>query len=400
MTKIEGERASIGIHPDKLLAYLEDTNVFAFLDNWGPSKVIHVYEPESGMQGILIIDNTTQGPGWGGLRFEKVIKPREVFNRARTNTLACALAGVRLGGAAAGIRLEGGEIDKNQLVRAFARCVSPCVPDCYVAAPDVNTGQAEMRVFAEEVGDRRGATGKPVEMGGIPYELGVMGLGAGVALESFLQLSGEGNNLPGSLEGATVALQGFECVGAAVARYCVNKGAKIVALSDDWGAVYDPTGIDLGKALKFSCATSERQSLAQYKVGHRTSQEEILKIECDALVLCGGRGMVTEEIAHMIQAKCVVEGPDAPLTPVAEMVLTRRGVPVLPDLLTLSAAAIASYAELERKSCEEAFSLIGARIKSAVTEIVESSKEPGVPFRRVAKELARERILRAMEGGK
>ena len=144
-----------------LIKVLKDINVSAFLDSWGPLEVIQVYDPNINMQGILVIDNTVLGPGCGGIRISPTITPRLVFEQARKMTLTCALVDLNFGGAAAGIRANHFEINKKEFIRSFAKRVSPYVPGQYIARPDINITQEEMAVFSEEVGERRGATGKP-----------------------------------------------------------------------------------------------------------------------------------------------------------------------------------------------------------------------------------------------
>jgi len=165
MTQKDISKTNNDIDKGDLLRMLEETNVSAFLNGWGPINVIQVYDPDFNMQGILIIDNTALGPACGGIKISPTITPHQVFLNARKMTLSCALVNVKFGGAAAGIRANPFEVRKIELMKSFARGVSPYVPDQYIATPDMNVGQGEMAAFVEEVGDRRGATGKPEDMG-------------------------------------------------------------------------------------------------------------------------------------------------------------------------------------------------------------------------------------------
>lgn len=394
-----GETKSMGgIKTEALLRILEETNVSAFLDSWGPIDVLQVYDPDNGMHGVLVIDNLTLGPGIGGIRISNTVTPREEFQRARTATLTCALAEVDFGGAAAGIRAAPEAVDCLKLIRAFARRISPHVPDRFIAAPDLNTGQDEMRAFAHEVGDLQGATGKPLNMGGIPQELGVQGFGMAVAASATLEAVRSGrSDVPPSIGEAKVAIQGFDRIGTAAARSLAGRGTKIVALCDEWGMVRDPSGIDLNKALKFSSATTERQSLASCKALERLPRDNIVKVDCDVLLLTTANALLTEDNVQQLGARCIVEGVNSPVTSIADQILAARGTLVVPDLLAASAGVIASYAEHSRSSCERAFSLVESKIKGNTSYLVERSLELGVPLRRVAKEAARERLLQAME---
>ncbi|GAH14283.1 unnamed protein product, partial [marine sediment metagenome] len=105
------------------------------LDSWGPEEVIQVYDPNTGMQGFLVIDNTALGPGKGGIRISSTVTPLEVFGLARAMTWKCALADIPFGGAKSGIRADPYTIDKLKFVKEFAKKIAPSVPSRYVSAP-------------------------------------------------------------------------------------------------------------------------------------------------------------------------------------------------------------------------------------------------------------------------
>jgi len=395
----EGETRTIGgYRPEALLRVLEETNVSAFFDSWGPAEVLQVYDPETNMQGILVIDNIALGPGFGGIRISPSTTPREVFLRARTMTMAAALIQVDFGGAAAGIRANPAEADKVRLVRSFAKGISPYVPDQYIAAPDIGTGQEEMKVFAHEVGDLLGATGKPSEMGGIPYELGVVGFGMGLVAETYVRSSRPWKPLPADISDVRVAVQGFDSTGAALVKYLAHKGATIVAVTDEWGGVRDPKGLDLPKVLKHALAQNERQSLAHFKGPARIPPDDIIKVDCDVLALSTACNLVNEHNCPSVRAKCLVEGPGCPVSPVAEQMLTRQGVIVLPDLLTLGGGLVSSRCEQQRQPRERAFATIEFKVKDAAAFVFQRAADAGLPLRRMASEVAKERILESMGG--
>ena len=113
---------------ESVIDALNQVNVSAFLDTWGPERVIQVYDPESQMKGVLVIDNTALGPGKGGIRISSSVTPLEVFRLARVMTWKCALADIPFGGAKSGIRANPYEIDKLRFVREFANKIAPFVP--------------------------------------------------------------------------------------------------------------------------------------------------------------------------------------------------------------------------------------------------------------------------------
>jgi len=393
-----GEIKTIGgFRPEALLRVLEETNVSAFVDQWGPSEVQQVYDSDTGMQGVLVIDNTTLGPGCGGIRISLNTTPREAFQRARMMTLSAALVQVDLGGAAAGIRADPAVADKGRLIRAFAKSISAHVPDQYIACPDQSTGQTEMKIFAHEVGDLLGAVGKPIDMGGVPHELGVVGFGIGLAVESCLNGASPSRTVPPSLNGIRIAIQGFDHTGAALVKYLEHKGARIIAVSDDWGAVHDPNGLDVERLLKHSSAPGEKQSLAGIKGIPRSAPEAIAGMDCDLLVLTGESNLVNELNVSNVKARCVAEGTHFPLSPLTDQALTRQGVLVVPDILTLSGGVVGAFNEYKRNSCETSFAQIEYKVRDAAGAVIQRVAEQGLTHRRAAIELAKERLLEALE---
>jgi len=222
-----------------------------FSDEWGPEKILHVHDPKAGMRGVLVIDNTALGPGKGGIRMLPTVTTEEIFRLARTMTWKCALAELPFGGAKSGIIADPGQMTrekKMEVVRAFSRALKPVCPRLYVAAPDMNTGEEEMAVFAEENGSMRACTGKPAHMCvkpgvkcGIPHEYGSTGFGVVQATVTAANYAGLG------VEGATAAVEGFGNVGSHATRYLTEIGVKVVAVSDSKGCIYNPEGLDYEK---------------------------------------------------------------------------------------------------------------------------------------------------------
>ena len=385
---------------NKLIKIFKDINISAFLDKWGPLDVIQVYDPDINMQGILVIDNTILGPSCGGIKISPLITPRQIFQNARKMTLSCALLNLDLGGAAAGIRANPFEIDKIKFIKSFAKRISPYVPEQFIACPDGYVGQEEMAAFADEVGDRQGATGKPVNMDGIPYELGVIGLGIGITIETIVDISYNSLAIPKDIPELKIAIQGFEHIGQTVAKFLANKGAKIVAICDLDFTIYDPSGIDINKILESYSETSEKQLLKELmanKIAKKLPKNDIIKINCDIFVPTTGNSVITDENVHSCNSKCIIEGLNDPVTESADLILHKNNVLVLPDILTAAGGAISSHAEHNRISSESAFSLIESRIRETTEKVIRNAIKSDISPRRIAKEIAKERILQAMD---
>jgi len=381
---------------------LESTNVANFLDDWGPEKVVQVYDPQIGMEGILIVDNTARGPGKGGFRIRAGITPIEVFKLARTMTWKCALADLPFGGAKGGIAADPYSIDKIKYVRSFARAVSNLVPDQWIAAPDVNVGEKEIEAFVEEIGNPKAATGKPDHLGGIPHELGTTGFGVGVSIETTLDILSQVTPIQQTLQGIRVVIQGFGNVGSELAKYLGNKGAKIIGVSDFWGAAYSQNGFDIPKILKHAYATDEAHSIKSCKSGTQIRRDDVLYLDCDVLVPAAVSNAITSQNADRIKAKLVFEAANNPTTPEAEEKLFKRGILVIPDMLVNAGGVIGSYVEYLGKNVDQAFAMINSKIQQNTRAVLEEAINGGTVAlpRSVAMRISANRVSNAMHSRK
>jgi glutamate dehydrogenase (NAD(P)+) len=396
---MENVSADLQTHQISVLEeLLESVNITALEDRWGPEKVIRVYDPDIGMEGILCIDNTALGPGKGGMRIRAGVTPTEVFNLARTMTWKCALADLPFGGAKGGINADPYTIDKIKYMKSYARSISVFCPNQWVSAPDMNVGEREIEAFVEEIGDLKAATGKPEKLGGIPHELGTTGFGVGVSIETTLEVLSQVVPIQDSLQGLKVVIQGFGNVGSELAKFLANNGAKVVGLSDFWGAVYNPEGIDMAKALKHAYATDEAHSLKYCKGSSEIPRDDLLYVDCDILVPAAVSKVINANNADLIKAKLVVEAANIPTTPEAEESLFKRGVLVMPDMLVNAGGVIGSYVEYLGKSADDAFAMIDSKIRKNTKEVLKTAinSETITLPRTVAMKIAMDRVSRAM----
>lgn len=391
-----------------LAKLVENVNATAFADQWGPEKVVQVYDADVGMEGILVIDNTARGPGKGGIRIKSDVTPSEVFELARTMTWKCALSDLPFGGAKASISANPYIINKTKHIKSFARAVSALVPDQWISAPDMNVGEKEMEAFVEEIGDMKAATGKPERLGGIPHELGTTGFGVSVAIETTLDILSQVILIKKSVADLTVAIQGFGNVGSNLAKYLAHKGAKIVGISDFWGAAYNPKGINIlssvGRprvehpALKHAYATDEAHSIKNCNGAREIQRDDLLYIDCDVLVPAATSEVITTKNADKIKAKLIVEAANNPTATMAEDFLFKKGILVIPDMLVSSGGVIGSYAEYLGRSADQAFSMIESNIRQNTKHVLERSIDSVeiIQPRTVAMKIATERVYKAM----
>jgi glutamate dehydrogenase (NAD(P)+) len=375
---------------------LEQVDVSTFADKWGPEKILHTYDPKTGVQGVLVIDNTARGPGKGGMRIAADVTARMVFGLARTMTWKCALADLPFGGAKAGIRVDPFKADRIQVIRSFARAVAPFVPSHWVSAPDMNVGEKEIEAFVNEVGDLKAATGKPEHLGGIPHETGTTGFGVGVSIEALLDRAGGEMHLPKSLHGLTAVIQGFGNVGSELAKFLHSRGARVVAICDYWSGIFNEKGIDIDQVAKFAYAKNEAQSISSYKDAKKIPRDSIFDVECDIFVPAAVGNVITMETAPRLKTKAVFEAANNPTTSEAERYLYRKGILTLPDFLVNAGGVIGSCAEYKGQNVDEAFDLIESKIRKNTALVLDRCLETGAMPRVVALDIAMERVAEAM----
>jgi glutamate dehydrogenase (NAD(P)+) len=367
-----------------------------FADEWGPEKILHVYDPKVGMKGVLVIDNTTLGPGKGGIRMLPTLTTEEIFRLARTMTWKCALAELPFGGAKSGIIADPKQISKEkkmEIIGAFSRALKPVCPKLYVAAPDVNTGEEEMAVFAKENGSMKACTGKPAHMCvkpsvkcGLPHEYGSTGLGV-------VQAAFTAANYVGlDFEGATAAVEGFGNVGSYVTEYLTQIGVKVVAVSDSKGCIYNLEGLEYEKLYKVKMET---RSVINYRPGKVLDNKELFELPVDILIPAALSDVITKDNVDSVKAKMVVEAANIPVRPEIEEVLRKRGVLVLPDILANAGGVISSYAEYKGYNPKQMLKLVQRKIRRNTMTVLEYAKEKNIGPRDAALNIAKERILRA-----
>ena len=360
-------------------------------DKYGPEYVLEVYDQKIGMNGFLVIDNTVLGPGKGGIRMTPNVTKEEVYRLARTMTWKNSLAGIPFGGAKAGIIWPGGDDNlKKQFVQSFAKAIKPFLMKKYIAGPDVNTGEREMQWFVEAAGNLRAATGKPSklchptgERCGLPHELGSTGYGVAIAAAIAIKLKGL------DIKQTTVAIEGFGNVGEFTLRNLANMGAKIVAITDIHGGVYDKNGLDEKTLLRLK---HQKKSPIEYPGGTKIETGQIFGLPVDVLIPAAVTDSVNEKNKNEIKAKIIVEGSNIPMRESIEEEFFKRGVLVVPDFVANAGGVISSYAEYRGYSHEKMFKLVERKIKNTATAVLNQSLKEKRSPRKVAMEIAVKKV--------
>ncbi len=366
-------------------------------DKIGPEVVVKVYDPLLGMRGFLVIDNTTLGVGKGGIRMTPDVTETEVARLARTMTFKNALADIPFGGAKAGIVWSGGSEElKKEYIQSFARAIKPLTPKMYIAGPDVNTGEREMKWFVEATGNWHSATGKPADLCmkifgkkgercGIPHEFGSTGFGVAQATAVAAEVYGL------NIKGATVAIEGFGNVGTFAFKYLAEIGAKIVAVADSRGGVYNADGLDYKKLMGLK---KERKSVADYKPGKKISRDAIFGLKVDILIPASVTDVINDKNKSSIKAKIIVEGANIPMRENVEHWLWQKGIMIVPDMIANAGGVISSYAEHRGYNPKRMLDLVEKKIKKTTQAVLRKSVAEKKNPRLVAMELARAKLSR------
>ena len=366
------------------------------IDEWGPEKILQVYDPDTGMKGVLVIDNTSTGPGKGGIRFDDKVTPTEIFRLARTMTWKCAVAGLPFGGAKGGIIANPNQVDRVSWMKSFAKMIKPYCPSQYIAATDIGTTELDMAIFAHEIGDMHACTGKPTELGGIPHELGTTGYGVASALESAIEVLEELKSLHISKKQIRISIQGFGNVGSFTARFLDSSGIKVVAISDVSGFVYDKDGLNIPRLMKDMKGKTRFSDLKGYNI---YDKEGIFDIDSDIFIPAAIGDVITDKTASKLlkhNIKMVIEAANLPTLPSAGEYLHKNGVWIIPDFIANAGGVIGSFVEYQGRTEKEAFELIKYKIVKAVRNILTESVVRDENPRTLATEMSKQVIYRAM----
>ncbi len=297
--------------------------------------------------GFRVLYNDARGPGKGGIRFH----PQETLDTVKAlsawMTWKCSLANIPFGGAKGGVicdtkKMTPAEIES--LSRGYIRAISKFIgPKIDVPAPDVYTTPQIMGWMRDEyetiVGHEAPGviTGKPVELGGSEGRFDSTAMGGMYVLREAAKLQKT------KLKGAKIAIQGFGNAGKFAFEIATKlAGAKVVAISDSQGGVYDPKGLDYEKLNEVKEKTG---SVQNYKGASKVSNDDLLELDCDVLIPAAIENQITKENADRIKAGMVLELANGPVTPEADKILFERKILDMPDFLVNSGGVIVSYFE-------------------------------------------------------
>jgi len=318
-------------------------------------------------------------------------------------TWKCAVVDIPYGGAKGGVavdpkRLSPGEMEK--LTRRYATEVAILLgPEKDIPAPDVGTDPQVMAWIMDTISMHQGysvpgvVTGKPVSVGGTRGRREATGRGVAINAQAGAKHRGL------TLEGLTVAVQGFGNVGQWAARFLSQAGCKVVAVSDTSGGILNGLGLKVDEVTRQKI---ESGRVTDYRDGTRISNEELLTMPIDVLVPAALEGQITAEIADKMQIRIMVEGANGPTTPEADAILADKGTLVIPDILAGAGGVVVSYFEWVQDiqgffwEEEQVNHHLHKVLERAFRDVADLSAAQGVTMREAALMLAVQRVVEAV----
>lgn len=381
-----------------------------------PDKVLMIKIPvrmDNGrlevFEGFRVQHNNALGPYKGGIRFHEEVSLNDDIALATLMTLKNSLSGIPYGGAKGAVKVNPKMLSREELERlsrSYIRGIAGIIGEQVdIPAPDIGTNPQIMAWMVDEYSKLKGynvpgaLTAKPPELWGNPVRTYSTGFGcyitAGEAAKKYLD----------RLQGIRIAIQGFGKVGLWAAYWCAKSGAKIIAISDSRGTIYNSEGINIERAIKVKKETGKVTNYPDAVVIEDSKAP--LYTNADVIMPCALENQITRENMHKIKAKIIVEGANGPKTYEAEQYLTSKSVTIVPDLLANSGGVIMSYLEwIENLQWylweeEETRSKLEKIMKNNFLKVYEKHEEmrmeKNVSMRDAALVLALERIFKVMK---
>ncbi len=345
---------------EKLVATIEDAAKTAglkendYITLLTPERELHVSIPvkmDCGsvkvFNGYRIQHSTLRGPAKGGIRFHQDVNADEVRSLSAWMTFKCAIADIPYGGGKGGIAVDPSKLSEGELerlTREYTRRISRFIgPKIDIPAPDVGTNPKVMAWIVDSYSNAAGEftpaviTGKPIPLGGSLGRVEATGRGVMFACQEILK------RLNKTLKGQSVVIQGFGNVGGVAAELIAKEGAKIIAVSDVSGAIYNENGLDIPAIT----AHAKSGKLLDTFTGDfkRISNAELLELKTDILIPAALENQITEKNAERIKASIIVEAANGPTTPEADAILQKRNILIVPDVLANAGGVVVSYFE-------------------------------------------------------
>jgi glutamate dehydrogenase (NAD(P)+) len=320
-----------------------------------PDKEITLYIPvgmDNGQlevfTGYRVLHSTVRGPGKGGIRFAPDVSIDEVRALSAWMTWKCAVVEIPFGGAKGGIICDPRKMSRGELERLTRRYTAELAdwlgPERDIPAPDVGTNEQTMAWVMDtySMHTRQATTavvtGKPIDLGGSRGRREATGRGVMICVDKAIAKLGMRK------EGTRVVVQGFGNVGSLAADLMQKAGYKIIGLADIGGGLYNENGLDVPKVINW--VYTQKKALQEFPGGGaKMSARDVLFQPCDVLIPAAIENQITEQNAHLVQARVLCEGANGPTTWQADAIIDSKGIFTVPDILGNAGGVTVSYFE-------------------------------------------------------
>jgi glutamate dehydrogenase/leucine dehydrogenase len=355
-------------------------------------------------EGFRVQHNTARGPAKGGIRYHPQVTLDEVKALATWMTWKCAVVNIPFGGGKGGVTCDPKHMSQHELehmTRRYTSAILPLIgPEQDIPAPDVYTNSQTMAWIMDTYSMTKGyaipgvVTGKPISLGGSLGRNEATGRGVFNTIECACE------HLHMPLQGATIAVQGFGNAGSVTAQLLHQAGAKIVAVSDSTGCVYNSKGLNIPELIhmKALCGHVEGFPESEPILPH-----ELLAMQCDILVPAALENTIQAGNAPAVRARIVAEAANGPLTPAADRILQSKGIFVIPDILCNAGGVTVSYFEWVQDEqhlfweAQDIYTRLNHVMKTSFHDVLKIHLERKVPMRIAANMLGIGRVAEAVQ---
>lgn len=389
----------------------------------GPMLVVHYKDAPSGADAWLVVDTFLNGVAGGGIRMSPRVTRSLTEALAATMSIKLAVVQPPLGGAKCGIRYDSRALDSKDVLNRVVTAFAPFLQHCWVTGSDFGTDWQDIvsacRDFAhvphpqfalmkayggrkenliEEGIDRlRNGTALLVdEPCDIRMSNAVTGWTVFAATEEALALKGK------KIAGSSIAIQGFGAVGGSAAKFFADAGAKVVAVSDESGALLsrNGSGLDIPRLLMLRKPPGRKvidRDLLPPDLDYQPAEPDtVLYLPVDVLVPAAGSHINIS--VDRVQAKLIVEGANDPFTEAEEEQLYRKGISVVPDAIANAGNAglfgllVSGHVSLTK---EAILGFLSEQVRSMTRKVMKTNTFP----RAMLKEAAHSRIRTRIRAG-
>ncbi len=355
-------------------------------------------------EGYRVQHSQVRGPAKGGIRYHPQVTLDEVKALATWMTWKCAVVNIPFGGAKGGITCDPKHMSQGELERMTRRYTSAILPligpEQDIPAPDVYTNSQTMAWIMDTYSMTKGypipgvVTGKPISLGGSLGRNEATGRGVFYTIQSACE------HLHMQLKGATVAVQGFGNAGSVAAQLLYEAGAKVIAVSDSTGCVYNKHGLDIHNLMHLKALTGKVEGFPE---AENIGPAELLALECDILVPAALENAIRADNADAVRARIIAEAANGPLMPAADRILESKGVFIIPDILCNAGGVTVSYFEWVQDEqhlfweAQDVYNRLERVMKTAFRDVLKIHEERNVPMRTAANMLGIGRVAEAVQ---